>query len=137
MSYKILAINPGSTSTKIAVYTDDKPDFTLSLDHTPEELAQFDQVVDQFDWRKELIEKALAEKGVALRSLDAVIGRGGIISPIESGVYEVNDDLRHDLLHARMQHASNLGGLIARDIADEIGVKSYIADPVVVDELSL
>ena len=82
MSYKILAINPGSTSTKIAVYTDDKPDFTLSLDHTPEELAQFDQVVDQFDWRKELIEKALAEKGVDLRSLDAVIGRGGIISPI-------------------------------------------------------
>lgn len=135
MSYKILAINPGSTSTKIAVYTDDKPDFTLSLDHTPEELAQFDQVVDQFDWRKELIEKALAEKGVGLRSLDAVIGRGGIISPIESGVYEVNDDLRHDLLHARMQHASNLGGLIARDIADEIGVKSYIADPVVVDEM--
>lgn len=135
MSYKILAINPGSTSTKIAVYTDDKPDFTLSLDHTPEELAQFDQVVDQFDWRKELIEKALAEKGVDLRSLDAVIGRGGIISPIESGVYEVNDDLRHDLLHARMQHASNLGGLIARDIADEIGVKSYIADPVVVDEM--
>lgn len=135
MSYKILAINPGSTSTKIAVYTDDKPDFTLSLDHTPEELAQFDQVVDQFDWRKELIEKALAEKGVDLRSLDAVIGRGGIISPIESGIYEVNDDLRHDLLHARMQHASNLGGLIARDIADEIGVKSYIADPVVVDEM--
>ena len=135
MSYKILAINPGSTSTKIAVYTDDKPDFTLSLDHTPEVLAQFDQVVDQFDWRKELIEKALAEKGVDLRSLDAVIGRGGIISPIESGVYEVNDDLRHDLLHARMQHASNLGGLIARDIADEIGVKSYIADPVVVDEM--
>lgn len=135
MSYKILAINPGSTSTKIAVYTDDKPDFTLSLDHTPEELAQFDQVVDQFDWRKELIEKALAEKGVDFSSLDAVIGRGGIISPIESGVYEVNDDLRHDLLHARMQHASNLGGLIARDIADEIGVKSYIADPVVVDEM--
>ncbi len=69
------------------------------------------------------------------RSFDAIIGRGGIISPIESGVYEVNDDLKHDLLHARMQHASNLGGLIARDIADEIGVKSYIADPVVVDEM--
>ncbi len=64
MSYKILAINPGSTSTKIAVYTDDKPDFTLSLDHTPEDLAQFAQVVDQFDWRKQLIENALIEKGV-------------------------------------------------------------------------
>lgn len=135
MPYKILAINPGSTSTKIAVYTDDKPDFTLSIDHTPEELAQFAKVVDQFDWRKQLIENALDEKGVDLRSFDAIIGRGGIISPIESGVYEVNDDLRRDLLNARMQHASNLGGLLARDIADEIGVKSYIADPVVVDEM--
>lgn len=98
-------------------------------------MAQFAKVVDQFDWRKQLIENALDEKGVDLRSFDAIIGRGGIISPIESGVYEVNDDLRRDLLNARMQHASNLGGLLARDIADEIGVKSYIADPVVVDEM--
>ncbi len=135
MPYKILAINPGSTSTKVAVYTDDKPDFTLSINHTPEELARFNRVVEQFDWRKKLIEEALSQKGVDMHSFDAVIGRGGIVSPIESGVYEVNDDLQHDLLHARMQHASNLGGLIARDIADEIGVKSYIADPVVVDEM--
>lgn len=135
MAFKILAINPGSTSTKIAVYTDEKADFTISLEHTPEELAQFDEVVDQFDWRKNLIEKALTERGVDLRSFDSIIGRGGIVSPIESGVYEVNDDLVHDLRHARMQHASNLGGLIARDIADEIGVKAYIADPVVVDEM--
>ena len=135
MQYRILAINPGSTSTKIAVYTDDRPDFNLSIEHTPDELARFDRVVDQFDWRKGLIESALAEKGVDIRSLDAVIGRGGIVSPIESGVYEVNDDLIHDLLNARMQHASNLGGLIARNIADEIGVRSYIADPVVVDEM--
>lgn len=135
MSYKILAINPGSTSTKIAVYTDDKADFSTSIEHKPEELAQFARVVDQFDWRKELIESALKERGIELSSFDAIIGRGGIVSPIESGVYEVNDDLVHDLQHARMQHASNLGGLIARDIADEIGVKAYIADPVVVDEM--
>lgn len=135
MAYKILAINPGSTSTKIAVYTDDKPDFTVSLEHTPEELARFENVVDQFEWRKNLIEQALRERNIDIRTLSAVIGRGGIVSPIESGVYEVNDDLRHDLLHARMQHASNLGGLIAREIADEIGVRSYIADPVVVDEM--
>ena len=135
MPHKILAINPGSTSTKIAVYTDDQPTFTQSISHSAEELARFPQVVDQFAWRKELIETALRENGIDIRELSAVIGRGGIISPIESGVYEVNDDLRHDLLHARMQHASNLGGLIARDIADEIGVKSYIADPVVVDEM--
>ncbi len=135
MTYRILAINPGSTSTKIAVYTDGSPDFTVSIEHTPEELARFENVVDQFDWRKDLIEKELLNRDVDIRSLSAVIGRGGIVSPIESGVYEVNEDLRHDLLHARMQHASNLGGLIAREIADEIGVKAYIADPVVVDEM--
>ena len=135
MTYRILAINPGSTSTKIAVYTDGSPDFTVSIEHTPEELARFENVVDQFDWRKDLIEKELLSRDVDIRSLSAVIGRGGIVSPIESGVYEVNEDLRHDLLHARMQHASNLGGLIAREIADEIGVKAYIADPVVVDEM--
>ncbi len=132
---KVLAINPGSTSTKIAVYTDGEPTFTLSIPHSAEELEKFERVVDQFDWRKNLIETALRDNGIDIRELSAVIGRGGIISPIESGVYEVNDDLRHDLLNARMQHASNLGGLIARDIADEIGVKSYIADPVVVDEM--
>lgn len=135
MTYRILAINPGSTSTKIAVYTDGSPDFTVSIEHTPEELARFENVVDQFDWRKDLIEKELLNRNVDIRSLSAVIGRGGIVSPIESGVYEVNEDLRHDLLHARMQHASNLGGLIAREIADEIGVKAYIADPVVVNEM--
>ncbi len=107
----------------------------MSIEHTPEELARFENVVDQFDWRKDLIEKELLNRDVDIRSLSAVIGRGGIVSPIESGVYEVNEDLRHDLLHARMQHASNLGGLIAREIADEIGVKAYIADPVVVDEM--
>lgn len=135
MAYKILAINPGSTSTKIAVYADENPEFSTSIDHSAEDLAGFAQVIDQFHWRKGLIEQALADKGYKLADFDAVIGRGGIVSPIESGVYEVNDDLRYDLTHARMQHASNLGGLIARDIADEIGVKSYIADPVVVDEM--
>ncbi|MDE5629206.1 MAG: butyrate kinase [Muribaculaceae bacterium] len=135
MAYKILAINPGSTSTKIAVYTDDHPDFTLSIDHAPEDLAQFASVVEQYNWRKDLIETALADNGINIRDFSAIIGRGGIVSPIESGVYEVNDDLVYDLQRARMQHASNLGGLIARDIADEIGVKAYIADPVVVDEM--
>lgn len=133
--YRILVINPGSTSTKIAVYTDEEPTLTLTLSHTPDELARFDSIQDQFDWRLHLIEDALAGHGVDIHTLSAVIGRGGLISPIESGVYEVNDDLKHDLLNARMHHASNLGGLLARQIADEIGVKSYIADPVVVDEM--
>lgn len=135
MTYNILAINPGSTSTKIAVYKNEDQLFTTSISHTPEELAGFKSVIDQFEWRKGLIFKALSDNNIDVRKLSAVIGRGGVISPIESGVYEVNEDLRHDLLNARMQHASNLGGLLAHDIADSIGVKSYIADPVVVDEM--
>ncbi len=135
MSHRILAINPGSTSTKVAVYDDTDPIFNVSLAHTIEQLEEFDSVLDQFTWRKNLVEKALAEAGIPLESIDAVIGRGGIMSPVESGVYEVNDDLVHDLRNAKMQHASNLGALIARDIAGKIGVKAFIADPVVVDEM--
>ncbi len=135
MAYKILAINPGSTSTKVAVFTDDTADFTISIDHSPEELAPFSQVAEQFEWRKKLIMDALRERNFDVSEFAAVIGRGGLVKPIESGVYEVNKDLVHDLIHPRQQHASNLGGLIARSIADEIGVKAYIADPVVVDEM--
>ncbi len=135
MKHRILAINPGSTSTKIAVYDDGNLLFKQSIEHSREELERFPHLLDQYGWRKGLIEQALRHQGIDLMSLSAVIGRGGIISPVESGVYEVNDELRHDLENARMQHASNLGGLIARDIADEIGVKSFIADPVVVDEM--
>jgi len=135
MSKRILAINPGSTSTKIAVYDDTTPILNVSIRHTPEELAQFATIPDQFQWRKQLIEEALEQKGIPLDSLSAIIGRGGIIQPVESGTYEVSDTLVHDLINAPMQHASNLGGLIARGLADEIGVKSYIADPVVVDEM--
>lgn len=135
MSFKILAINPGSTSTKIAVYTDEESTFTQTIVHTPEELAQFPSVLDQFQWRKGLIEKELENVGIDIKSLSVVIGRGGIIAPVESGVYDVNDAMIHDLYNARLQHASNLGGLLAHEIASEIGVKSYIADPVVVDEM--
>lgn len=91
--------------------------------------------MDQFAWRKGLVESALSEAGISLKTIDAVIGRGGIIGPVESGVYEVNPDMVYDLHHAKMQHASNLGALIAREIADEIGVRAFIADPVVVDEM--
>lgn len=133
--HRILAINPGSTSTKIAVYDDNTPRFKQTISHLREELSRFPNLLDQYGWRKELIERALRHEGIDLHSISAVIGRGGIIQPVESGVYEVNDELRYDLEHARVQHASNLGGLLARDIADEIGVKSFIADPVVVDEM--
>lgn len=132
---KILAINPGSTSTKIAVYADTEPVYTRTFQHTAEELAPFKQVPDQFEWRRDMILNDLEENGIEITELDAVVGRGGILKPVESGVFEVNDAMVYDLRHAERQHASNLGGLIAREIGDRVGIKSYIADPVVVDEM--
>lgn len=135
MKRKILAINPGSTSTKIAIYEDTNPVFTHTFQHSAEELAQFPTVDDQLEWRRDMIVSELSKNNIDILELDAVIGRGGILRPVESGVFEVNDAMVHDLKHAERKHASNLGGLIARYIGDKIGVKSYIADPVVVDEM--
>lgn len=132
MSYIILAINPGSTSTKIAVYEDTQPVLSLAINHSAAEIAAFATIGDQFEWRKDLVLESLRKRGFDIGTLSAVIGRGGLVHPVEGGVYEVNDALHDDLLHARRQHASNLGGLIAQEIAAEVGVKAYIADPVVV-----
>lgn len=135
MSYRVLAINPGSTSTKYAVYDDEHVVVSQSIQHSPEELAPFNKASEQLEWRRELVLDALKKNDIDVNSLDAVIGRGGLIHPVESGTYEVNAFLRDDLLNAQRQHASNLGGLIADDIARKAGVKAYIADPVTVDEL--
>ncbi|MFI3301830.1 MAG: butyrate kinase [Rikenellaceae bacterium] len=135
MSYKILAINPGSTSTKAALYEDKEILFDMTLRHSAEELSKYSHVIEQLEWRKELILDALKERDFDVANLSAVVGRGGLVKPIEGGVYEVNDTLVEDTKHAVREHASNLGALIARSIADQIGVQSFIADPVVVDEL--
>ena len=136
MGFKILAINPGSTSTKVALFDNDTQQLDLTLRHTAEQIAAFPNVIDQLQWRKDMILKALAEQGFDVRQLSAVIGRGGLVKPIEAGVYEVNEAMKHDLTNATMEHASNLGGLIAEQIASQVGVKAYIADPVVVDEMT-
>ncbi len=135
MGYKVLAINPGSTSTKVALYDDERPLLELTLRHTTDEIAQFHAVADQEEWRLNLILNALREKNVDIRTLAAVIGRGGLVRPIVAGVYEVNEIMIHDLKNAQMEHACNLGGLIAHQIANMAGVKAYIADPPIVDEL--
>lgn len=136
MGKKILAINPGSTSTKIAVFEDLAPIKELTLRHSAEELAGFENVIDQFAFRKQIIVDTLAGAGIDIKTLDAVIGRGGLVKPIPSGVYEVSAAIKRDLLESKYgQHASNLGGLIALEISEEVGVPAYIADPVVVDEL--
>lgn len=136
MSYKLLIINPGSTSTKIGVFQDEELLFDETLRHTTEEIKQFDTIVDQRDFRKKVILDLLKEKNFDIQSLDVVVGRGGLLKPIPSGTYEVSDSLVYDLLTAKGgEHASNLGGILAKEIGDEIGVPSYIVDPVVVDEL--
>lgn len=135
MSYKVLAINPGSTSTKVALYEEERPLLDLTLRHSTEEISRFATVNDQLDWRRGLILSALREKEFDIKQLSAVIGRGGLIRPIPAGVYEVNSRMRYDLRNAPMKHACNLGGLLAAQIAHMAGVKAYIADPPVVDEM--
>lgn len=136
MSIKSLIINPGSTSTKIGVFEDETLLFEETLRHTTEEIAQYDLIVDQKDFRKEIILGLFKEKNFDIKSLDMVVGRGGMLKPIPGGTYAVTDDLLQDLIIGKQgQHASNLGGILAREIGDFIGKPSYIVDPVVVDEL--
>ncbi len=136
MSIKTLVINPGSTSTKIGVFEDETLLFEETLRHSTEELAPYASIVDQKDFRKEIIVSLLKEKNFDVKSLDVIVGRGGLLKPILSGTYAVSDALLADLKKGvQGEHASNLGGILAREIADAIGVPSYIVDPVVVDEL--
>ena len=137
MAYKLLIINPGSTSTKIGVFEDEKELFEETLRHTNEELKQYDTIFDQFQFRKEVILNVLKEKNFDIKTLSAVVGRGGMLKPIEGGTYAVNDAMLEDLkVGVQGPHASNLGGILAKSIADEVGVPSYIVDPVVTDELA-
>ena len=134
--FRVLAINPGSTSTKIGVYDDDKLLFEEVVRYSGEELAQFNGIIGQYGFRKEGIEKILAGKKVHLGTMDAIVGRGGLLKPIPSGTYIVNDKMVEDLKNeVNGSHASNLGALIAYELANEIDVPAYVVDPVVVDEL--
>ncbi len=132
----ILTINPGSTSTKIAVFKSNDLVFTINIKHPAEEIEKFDRISDQYEYRKDIIVKELETANISLSSIEIIIGRGGLLKPIPSGVYEVNEAMKADLRQGVLgQHASNLGGLIADDLARMIpGAKAYIADPVVVDE---
>ena len=136
MGIKSLIINPGSTSTKIGVFEDETLLFEETLRHTTEEISQFNAMVDQKDFRKKIILDLLEAKNFDIKDLGVVVGRGGLLKPIPGGTYAVTDELLKDLnVGVQGEHASNLGGILAREIADEIGVKSFIVDPVVVDEM--
>lgn len=135
-SYRILVINPGSTSTKIGVYENDQIIFEDTLRHQAEKLAIFDSVIDQYNFRKEAILSSLETGGIRMTELDAVCGRGGLLRPISGGTYNVNLEMLNDLKNGFSgQHASNLGGILANEIASDVNIPAFIVDPVVVDEM--
>lgn len=136
MAIKSLIINPGSTSTKIGVFEDENLLFEETLRHSTEEIAQYATIFEQKDFRKNIIVDLLNEKNFDIATLDMVVGRGGMLKPIPGGTYEVTDAVAKDLeIGVSGQHASNLGGILAKEIGEQIGKPAYIVDPVVVDEL--
>lgn len=136
MSYKLLIINPGSTSTKISVYDGEREIFGETLRHSSEEIGKFEHIFDQQNFRTEVILKTLEDNKIDIQNLDAIVGRGGLLKPILSGTYRVNENMLKDLKESiRGEHASNLGAIIANEIANSIGKTAFIVDPVVVDEM--
>ena len=137
MALKLLIINPGSTSTKIGVFDGEEEVLEETLRHSTEEISKYETIYDQFKFRKDIIINVLKEKEFDIKTLDAVVGRGGMLKPIESGTYKVNDKMLQDLKDGvQGQHASNLGGIIANQIGNELNIPAFIVDPVVVDELN-
>lgn len=134
----ILAINPGSTSTKIAVFQNTKEVFLKNIKHSLEKLQQYEKITDQYGFRKQIILEELESASFEVKDIRVIVGRGGVVKPIPSGVYRVNDRLTEDLKAGFLgEHASSLGGLIAKDIAESLpDAEAFIADPVVVDELN-
>src|SRR5665648_555023 len=135
--YYVLSVNPGSTSTKVALYEDEKKLFTENIEHTREELDGFEKIPDQLEYRKALVIKTVMDKGYKLEDLSAIVGRGGLVPNLKTGGYLVNEKmeevLKSDYISA---HASNLGGLIAKAIGDSLKIPAYIYDAVTSGELS-
>ena len=134
--YRVLTINPGATSTKLAVFEDDAAVLKKTIEHQGPELGHFARVFDQYGYRRDLIESALSEANISLSSLNAVVGRGGLLKPLVGGTYLVNELMLDDLKKAeRGEHASNLGAVLAYNIATPLNIPAFIVDPVSVDEL--
>lgn len=136
MSYKILAINPGSTSTKIAYYENENKVFSQSIGHDHKELEKFEKITDQFELRKKLLLDVVTYNKVNLNELSAVVARGGLIVPLKAGGYIVTEDMKDRIINGPIiPHASNLGALIADAIAKPLGIPAYIYDAVSSDEM--
>jgi len=137
MGFTVLAINPGSTSTKCAVYRDTQEAWKKGVSHKSEDLARFRRLQDQLEYRNAAVRDGVAEAGIPLSEISAVVGRGGLLKPLPGGVYEVNERMKADLIAEKYgRHASNLGALIADSLASQLGIPAFIVDPVVVDELA-
>lgn len=135
--YRLLVINPGSTSTKIAVFDDNEIVFQETIRHSREELLKYERIFDQYEYRENVILRTLAKNNIDINSLTGIVGRGGLLKPIEGGTYEVGEKMLKDLrAEVQGEHACNLGGVIAYDIAQRLGLKAFIVDPGVVDELA-
>jgi butyrate kinase len=134
--YKILVVNPGSTSTKVALFSNEQLLFEKKIEHSNEELSIFHKIIDQYEFRLEIILNFLKEKGIDYSTIDAVVGRGGLLKPIASGTYRVNEKMLEDL-HKGVsgEHASNLGGILASGIAKKLSIPAYLVDPVVINEM--
>jgi butyrate kinase len=136
MPFKILAINPGSTSTKLSIFEDEKSVYNINIKHDSTEILRFEHIIDQYDFRMHAITQSLEKEKIDISSLDAVVGRGGMLKPIPGGTYYVNDAMMEYIKKAvRGEHASNLGCIIAHHIASQYGIPSFIVDPVAVDEM--
>lgn len=134
---KVLVINPGATSTKVAVFEEEQEMLKKSIVHTAQELEGFDRVIDQADFRQRAVLEAVAEGGFRLEDFDAVCGRGGLYRPIPSGTYAVSDRVMQDVEQAPYgEHPSNLGAYLARRIGDLVGIPAFFVDPVCVDEMT-
>ncbi|WP_313232263.1 butyrate kinase [Tissierella praeacuta] len=131
----VLAINPGSTSTKVSIFEGEKLLKTFKIDHRKEDLEKYEKVVDQYDYRLNLIKNWLEMENIPTNSLIAVVGRGGLLRSMPGGTYSVTDAMIEDLkVGIQGEHASNLGGILAKGLADLEGIPAYIVDPVAVDE---
>ncbi|MBC1517601.1 butyrate kinase [Listeria welshimeri] len=136
MSFDVLTINPGSTSTKLAVYQGDKVLFEETVRHTMQEFAEFNNVQEQFDFRWQVLRRVIDAFGYDVNNLDAVVGRGGLLRPVAGGTYMVTEKMLADLKTNKYgEHASNLGAMLAKKLADTLDIPSFIVDPVVVDEM--
>jgi len=134
--FRILVINPGSTSTKIAIFEDEKERYKENISHPVEELSKFANIIDQYEFRKSVIESVLKRKNFKLSEFSAIVGRGGLLKPIPSGTYLVNDLMISTLKKGEYgEHASNLGAILANSLAVPYNIPAYIVDPVVVDEM--